>query len=361
MKFYVLAQQQLAKSDAQNLPIRKPVRPLPEPQVSNQTREYLLDELHDSIQRCPGQKLNAEVQRQLAVYRQSEFDVVDGLRDLYRLNGTVQERTIILLALREVGTSQATSLIQEIASEPGNDAATLGPRAVKLLSSMGADTDRLSQLLKSSSAETRDSAAMELAGKELTATAVERLGELLKSDSWEAHSFVISAFTSDRSSKHARRKLELLIAALARLDKLDDEPQVDLCSRSPRSLVMCGYVTTLAHMLGADEIVHEQLSRANAGSIEYKVLAIASAMRKDKSARPALLEIARKEKNDDLRHMAVVGLQFVGNKQDLEFLRKLAMEDPYVLQVRVDYKPQAIDVQFPVRSAAKQAIGVLSE
>ena len=326
-------------------------------------QEEPLEQLYGALEEAEkgGQAVTEDVLRQIAAVREAGHDPAAGLRKLYDRGGSVQQRTIILLALQEVGTPQALAALKEIALKPGRTAHTLGPRAVRAMAALTSDPDEISELLVSESPRARDEAAMALSGKELTAVSVRRLGELLRSDSWVVHNLVGTAFATDRSTTTVDRKVELLLAALPQLERLKDAQKIDVNDGSTGlESALNSYVFALCEMLEADEVLRRRLSGASGGSLEHTVLALALALRKDKIAYPWVLQIAREHKSGFVRFCAVAGLGRVGSAQDIRFLESLVADDPYTRKVFYDDRgDEAEQVIYPVRLAAKDAIAAL--
>jgi len=340
-----------------------PVQSVPTPAAPTQ-REEPVEQLYRAIQEAAkGQTVTEDVLRRIEGLREAgRPDSGTDLRELYGRDGSVQERTIILLALQKVGTPQALAALKEIALKPGSGARTLGPRAVQAMAALTKDSNQISELLLSESPEARDAAATALSGKELTDVSVRRLGELLRSDSWVTHNLVAAAFATDRSEATADGKAALLFASLPQLERLKDpEKIVPSTGVTARQSALVSYVRALAGMPAADKSLRERLVAAPAGSLEHKVSALALALRKDKTVYPSIVPLAREEQDGLLRLLAVEGLGLVGSAQDLGLLENIANTDPYTRPSMGDRMGQSDRMVYPVRVAAKRAMVTLGK
>lgn len=331
-------------------------------QQSVRTYEECLARLHAAISEADRQAATAvteDIRQQIAKCREANHNPAAALRELYGFAGPVQERTLIILALKELDTPEAITALSEIALEPGRDGSTLGPRAVQALAAMTSDADHVSTLLASESPRTRDEAAMALQGNRLTEASVRRLGELLSSDSWVTHNLVATAFATDQSADTAKQKAHLLLAALPQLDRLADVPPDRLpFGSTSRDVVLNSYVFALAHMPGAGTLLREELATVRAGSVAHDILVLALALRGDGTAYSSVLKLAQDHPNGFVRSLAVTGLGIVGSTRDIAFLESVESNDPYTA---LSSGRDPGEVIHPVRLAAKSAIEELRE
>lgn len=337
-----------ARPAAAPMPPMLPVVPVTQ---ASATQDELLDDIYAALQASSGDRLDDSVRKQIIAYRDSGFPVAAGLKALYEREGTVQERTILLAALHELGGPEGLTTLKELALKPGNSGATLGPRAVKVIAEASRNPDDVAALLESDSAETRDSAAMALQGQQLTPKAVEQLGQLLKSKSWITHNLVATAFATDTSTTTANRKIELLLAALPNLNDLTPDPAVPL-GESARDPAFNQYVSSLANMPGAETLLQQQFAAAQVNSPVYDALALASALRGNQAARSRVVELAESERNPSVRALAVQGLQVIGTSEELPLLQRIATSDPYFVTSHKLPRKQT----YPIRRSAQNAI-----
>lgn len=322
--------------------------------------EEAAEQLYEAIRKAAeGHTVTEDVRQQIVdLQKVSGTDPSDVLREFYEeRGGSVQERIIILRALQQVGTRQALAAIKQIAMKPGDSPQTLGPEAVKAFAALTSDPDQIGQLLDSDVPEVRDAAASALSNRKLTDATVRRLGELLRSDSWITHSQVAAAFLTDKSTATAPCKVDLILAALPRLEHLADAKRVlPRLGSTAREMALGQYIRTLAIMEGAEPILRQKRDRLTSESLEHKVVVLALALRGDKSVYPSVLQFAKDDKDALLRVLAIRGLGMIGSRQDINLLERIAETDSYSRPSASDRTNEAGKTVYPVRREAKRAI-----
>lgn len=322
--------------------------------------ENAIEQLYDAIVKTAnGQGDVKDVRRGVANLRKiGGVDPSDVLLEFYEeRGGSVRERSVIVRTLQEQKTPQALAALRQIAMKPGREAGTLGPKAVKALAASTEDTDRISELLAADASDVREAATVSLSGKELTDAAVQRLGRLLDSDSWITHSQVVSAFFTDRSTATVARKVDLLLAALPRIEHLADAGKVNrTIGTTPREATLYAYIKALAMMKGSEPVLLKKRDELTAGSLEYKVVVLALALRDNKSVYSSILPIAQGDKDGVLRMLAVEGLGKIGSTKDIDLLERISKNDSFTRSSVSDKTGEAGRTTYPVRREARQAV-----
>lgn len=286
-------------------------------------------------------------------------DVVGILVSLYQRDGSVQERTVVINALKELGSTAARDALLGLALNPGRDSATLGPRAARAFAALTENSSQISRLMDSPLNDVKNAAAEALANRVLTQEAVDRLGKLLASDSWGTHGLVATAFSTDKSPETAAEKVAYLLSSSKNLHKLKDawkvHPEMGL---SRTEFAYSCYITAMANMRGADDILKGSLEQTSGRS--RKMVVIALAQRKHAGVRAELLGIIQTDKLPIMRTRAVCALLGVATKEDIPLLQRISETDPFK---REDHHRRHTDgsptIRYPVRDAAKTVLSML--
>ena len=307
-------------------------------------------------------KLSEESKRMIKQLAEAGVDVPSLLAEEYRTPKPMyaQHNSIIINALREIGSEQAKAELLNIALREQPDSFTLGSRAAKAFIALSADTSEMARLLSSAEPQVIDVTAEAMQGLPLTRQATESLGKVLGSKTWVTHNLVAAAFATDKSTLTSAQKVDLLLQASVRIE--------DLISRNQRvppggpwtapELVRASYVSALANMAGADPFLRGALGPAQPEQREMITLALA--MRKHRDMRSALLHIINTTSDGFTRTMAVNALESIATQDDMALLGRLASSDPFEREIASrPGEPKPANANFPVRRAAEQVLAKL--
>jgi len=298
---------------------------------------------------------------------EKDVDVVSLLAKTYKIPGDgkaayVPRNSIIIKALKELGSEEAKAELLDIALRSQQDSRTLGPRAAKAFITLAADTSEMVQLLSSTEPQVRNITVEAMHGLPLTPEATEAIGKLLSSKSWVTHNLVASTFGADKSSLTATMKVNLLLQASVNIEKLisNKEPVPAVLQWTAPEMVRASNISALASMPGATNILRQNLSFAKPQQREMLVIALG--MRKQSDVRPEILKIIGTTIDGFTRTMAVDSLYYIATEDDIPLLRTLTTSDSFKRPTTLHShkgreKPPNAD--FPVRYTAERVLAKL--
>ena len=308
--------------------------------ISNAERDKDLSQLKELLSQLAGE----------------EADVVAILKEEYkRSQGDVPRATIVINALKAMGSPRAAEVLRGIALDPGKDGVTLGPRAVKAYAAITKDSGRIASLLNSKEPQAVDAAIEQMRGLPLTDSAVNALGaQLDKSKSWVTHQLVAQSLGMDLRRDTADRKVGILMSVATTLGQLDAadtvEPELGLTVREVTLMIYAG---SLADMKGSEQTLRGYLSDGN--DVRKALAATALAQQGNRDVHDDVLRIASQSKDGLLRLIAVSALKKVVTEQDMAFLQQLAQNDPY-RRPAIGRQANGQEWRYPVRDAARDVL-----
>ena len=284
------------------------------------------------------------------------------LAQLYQRQGPVQGRTVVINALKEVGSDDAAEALFARVMDPGRDSRTIGRRAVKALAAITDNSYEIARCLESPEPVIRDAATRALWHRDLSADAVEAIDVQFRSSSWVSQQLAAAAFKTDKTSRTAARKVDLLLLRAMEIDtRVSDKDHVPSgMPWTPREMVKVSFISALSRMPGADESLLSRYRTAN--QTQRQFIAIALGNRKHQEFRPDLVTIIRTSKDGVVRTMAVRALYHVGAEDDIGLLRELVRSDPF--RRPVDPHPGSTkgpEDDWPVRYEAKRVLTHLQD
>lgn len=322
---------------------------------SQDTVADLIEEIKSS------KKLTEQCKEILSRLKEQGVDCEKALLELYKEDGNTRQQGTIITALESLATEKAREGIIEIAKNPGRSAYTMGRQAVAALTRLTNDTTVISQCLESTSPDTRDYAAQELAGKELSSIAVSRLGELLKSDSWVSHNLVATAFTTDTSNQMTREKLNLILNSIPKAESVITLNKNGLLTEFPwnsQEMTMQSYLSALSGIQGGESYLEGKLAKSEGLSQQIIILSLAN--RNEDNMREKVLQIINETDNGFIRTKAIDSLAKIGNADDIELLKRIKESDTFKRRYHRHGESSERD-HYPARKAAEEAIELINK
>ena len=332
----------------------------PEPVAQAPQETSTSDRLIEEIKAGWDKKeLTARARELMREFEAEGGDAVGLLVSLYERDGSVQERTVVINALKELGSQAAKDALLKLALNPGSDSATLGPRAAEAFAALTDDASGMAQLFGSVEPAVRLVAGSKLRGKPLTKEIVQTMRGLMESRDPDVHYMVGTVFGADPSPETASQKIALLLEGANRLGNLEDGNRLFARTGFTKSEMALGsYVDAMARMPGAKAALRNRL--AGAGALQRKLIVMALALGKEAEARHELLGIIRSEPDGYTRKLGVYCLVPVATKDDLPLLRQLASSDPFAREAGGSHRGEgAATSWYPVREAAEEAVRFL--
>jgi hypothetical protein len=309
---------------------------------------------------------NAERDKDLSKLREllsqltrEDADVVAILNEEYkRSQGDVPRATIVINALKAMGSAQAAEVLRGIALDPGKDSFTLGPQAANAYVSLTSNPDEIAKLFGSEVQNVWAVAGNALSGKPLTGNVVNAVKPLLESDRAKAHIIAADVFGDDAAPTTAPEKVALLLNAVDRLDRLSDgdksfDPRTPL---TQSEMALASYTESLGKMIGAKEVLFRMLGGAT--GLQRKIVVVSLAHRKDVSVKDEVLRLAASDQDAGIRQMACSALYYVVTEVDMPVLEKIASSDP-LERKRFDQKLGREVEYYPIRDTAKSVLAYI--
>ena len=305
------------------------------------------------------QQLSEKCKKILETLQKQGIDCEKILSELYKEDGSAEERMVVIKALQELATDKAKETLIEIAKNPGRTAHTLGPRAVKALTALTDDSTMISQCLESTISESRDAAAQELAGKELSSIAVSRLGELLKTNSWISHNLVATAFTTDTSKQMTHEKINLIVNTIPKVEAVITLNKDSLLVEVPwnsQEMAMQSYLSALSGIKSGKTYLENQCISSKGVTQQMIVLSLAN--QGEKGMLYDVRKIVNETGSGFIRTMAVNSLAHIGESGDIKLLEQIKKGDSFKRTYQAPRDSSETD-HYPVREAAEKAIKMI--
>ena len=332
------------------------------PQEDNAKVSYTAADLIQEIKlSSSSQQLSKKCKKILGTLQKQDIDCEKILSELYKEDGSVEERIVIIKALQELATDKAKETLIEIAKNPGRTAQTLGPRAVKALAALTDDSTMISQCLESTISESRDAAAQELAGKELSSIAVSRLGELLKTNSWISHNLVATAFATDTSKQMTHEKINLIVNAIPKVEAVITLNKNSLLVEVPwnsQEMAMRSYLSALSGIEGGKTYLENQ--HISSKGVTQQLIILSLANQNEKKMLCEVRKIVNETDSGFIRTMAVNSLAHIGEPGDIKLLEQIKKGDSFKRTYQAPRDSSETD-HYPVREAAERAIKTIKE
>lgn len=170
---------------------------------------------------------------------------------------------------------------------------------------------------------------------------------------------VMAAAPAGELARAAMESITELLAEIPNMPDRDERFPQGLGSRLPMTVADAGYnrlYGALVRLKLDNSELRETLGRLQ-GHVQYAFV-LALAERGDTSVRQRLINIVGDKNASLFRAWAVKGLGEIGTAEDLEMLKDLAANDPFVLDRSSD--SEASGAIFPVREASVAAIRSMS-
>jgi HEAT repeat protein len=303
------------------------------------------------------QKLTEGIMQALRSLTQAGGDPAAALREEYQRSvGNVQRASVVLQALKELGTPAAQKALVEIALNPGQDGFTLGARAVEAYAATGVGATDLAALLDSREPQVRDVAIQKMAGLPLDRPTLEKLNGTLNSPSWVTRNLVATALGTDPQAGTAADRVGMLMSSSRTLGDLENAEQIlPQYAQTAREMALGIYAGSLSAMPTAGRALWSYVSSGT--TMQRSLAAVALARQGDKAAREPVLRVIRETDDGFVRMMAVAALETLATEQDKTLLESLATTDPYQRPSLTAEGPS----RYPVRDAARRVLDKLNK
>ncbi len=278
-------------------------------------------------------------------------DVVSLLFEEYKIPNPliVLRNTVILEALKEIGSDQAKKVLLELAFYHVPDAGNLGMRAAQTYVAIENDGSKIAQLLESPEDGVSDIASEALVGKTLNLEITKALGKQLNSKTIFAHRYVPAAFAKDSSVFLADEKIGFLLNSFSNLKNMENSDRQAYGSVWTESeTAFNNYIQAISKIQGGEQVLRSRIARAD--SLQREAIIIALALRRLPDVHNDLIKIIESTKDAVKRALAITGIGIIGEKTDISILQKLADTDTFMR------KDQYYNDSYPIRDAARQAI-----